>query len=533
MSTLRLKLTGLFIAVVALTLGCASGSDAGSCRAETAADTVCTANGAVRGETRGGTVAFKNIPYAQAPIGNLRWQPTQAAKPWGQTRAGHTFGSICPQLAGEQVVGDEDCLTLNIWRPAEPASKPLPVMVFFTGGGNHAFSGQGAPVFGGVNYGGEVLVPQSVLFVSFNYRLGALGFLSHPKQALPPATRISGNYGLLDQIAMLKWVRQNIAAFGGDPHRVFLFGTSAGGGNICALLAAPSAQGLFHGAAMQSSVPTGCELATRADAESSAGVRVASALGCDGPDAITCLRGKPAAEVVRALPGSFGLSPRLYGPVVDGLVVTEQPLQTIARGAHARVPVIIGNSTQETMQFVNSVGAVTDSSSYGAALSKLFGQAQSARIFAQYPASAYPSPRDALVQLTTDAFFTCQSRRVARTLAGIQSQPVYRYLFNHAMANDPELKAAGAVHTVEHPFFFPWQGRYRPSPVDLEVQRLMVSHWSHLASVGTTAASPVAWDPVGQGDAYLSIGVSSAMKLNDAAPRCDFWDTVQLPWPHL
>lgn len=483
---------------------------------------VCTADGPVRGTIDHGVLAVKGMPYAAPPTGARRWQPPAPPTPWSAVRDGTRFGAICPQLAGTQVAGDEDCLTVNVWTPRPATAGPLPVMVFFTGGGNHAFSGQGASVFGGVQYNGDRLVPEGVVFVSFNYRLGALGFLAH---AAPGPDRLAGNYGSLDQIAMLRWVQQNIAAFGGDPKRVFLFGTSAGGGNLCALMTAPSARGLFQGAALQSSVPTGCEIATLADVQAGAGVRVAQALGCDGPGAAACLRAKPMADVVRAVPGTFGVFPRLYGPNVDGQVFPEQPIAAIRRGAHAAMPVIVGNSTQETMQFVGGLGPVPDGTSYAAAVRKAFG-APADRILAQYPAANYPTPRDALVRVTTDGLFTCQSRRVARVLAGAQPQPVYRYLFDHGLDNDPDQRALGAVHTVEHPFFFAWQGQYRPTEADLAVQRLLVGYWTSLARDGTLTS----WAPAG--DAYLRISDRPLLTRDDDA-RCDFWDTVTLPWPHL
>jgi para-nitrobenzyl esterase len=474
--------------------------------------------------------AFKGIPYAQAPVGALRWQPPAPPAPWPGVRDGSRFGAICPQLNGSTVVGEEDCLTLNVWTPVVPPARPLPVMVFFPGGGNHGFSGQGAAVFGGVNYNGQQLVPEGVVFVSFNYRLGALGFLAHPALDAERADKVSGNYGSLDQIAMLRWVHDNIGAFGGDPQRVFLFGTSAGGGNLCALMSAPAARGLFHGVAMQSSVPTGCELPTLADTERGTGQRVAQALGCSGADAAACLRGKGMAEVVRAVPGTFGVLPRIYGPNVDGVVFPGQPLAAIERGAHAQVPVIIGNDLEETMQFVNAVGPTTDAASYEASIAKTFGPEPVARIVAAYPPGA--QPRQQLVRLTTDALFTCQSRRVARALAAHQQAPVYRYLFTHSLQNDPELKAQGSVHTVEHVYFFPWQGQYRPTPDDLQLQRLMVGYWTRLAREGSLAGAQPAWPAAEPGGRYLQLAPVPAAKQDDAA-QCDFWDTVKLPWPHL
>ena len=506
--------------------GCSSLSPRPPCGAAAGADpaVICTAEGPVRGVVVDGQLAVKGIPFAAPPLGARRWQAPAAVTPWTEPRDGTRFGAVCPQLSGSEVVGDEDCLTVNVWAPRPAPARALPVMVFFTGGGNHAFSGQGAGGFGGVQYNGDQLVPQGAVVVTFNYRLGALGFLALDGGAGGNAGNLGGNYGSLDQVAMLHWVHRNIAAFGGDPQRVFLFGTSAGGGNLCALLTAPATRGLFHGVALQSSVPTGCELPTLADAQRGSGARVAAALGCT--DA-ACLRAKPMADVVRAVPGTFGVLPRLYGPNVDGELFPDQPIAIISRGAHAAVPVIVGNTARETAQFVNAVGPVTDAASYEAGVRKVFGDATE-RIVATYPATAYPTPRDALVRLTTDALFTCSSRRVARTLAAHQAAPVYRYVFDHALENDAEQRALGAVHTVEHPFFFGWKGSYRPTEADLGVQRLLTGHWTAVARDGRTEGWPVAVPD----DRYLRVSATPAIAWDDAA-RCDFWDTVKLPWPHL
>ena len=503
------------IALLAMTVACSSTAPAPPCAGGDPA-VVCTADGPVRGSLEGGSLAVRGIPYAAPPVGPNRWQPPGAPAAWSGTRDGTRFGNVCPQLAGPDVVGDEDCLTVNVWTPRPAPATPLPVMVFFTGGGNHGFSGQGAGVFGGVKYDGKRLAPEGVVFVSFNYRLGALGFLT--------TGTLAGNYGSLDQIAMLQWLQRNIAAFGGDPKRVFLFGTSAGGGNLCALMTAPAARGLFHGASMQSSVPTGCEIATAADLRAGSGQRVAQALGCTDE---ACLRSRSTTEVVTAGPGTFGLSPRLYGPHVDGRVFPEQPLAAIRRGAHAHMPVIVGNSTLETMQFVGSAGPVPDTASYEAAVRKLFGP-DGDRVLATYPAAGHATPRDALVRLTTDGLFTCQARRVARTLAAAQREPVYRYVFDHRLENDPEQRALGAVHTIEHPFFFGWDGSYRPTSDDLAVQRVLVSHWTRVARDGATTDWPAAFP----GDTSLWVSPKPAVRSDDPA-HCAFWDTVTLPWPHL
>ena len=275
---------------------------------------------------------------------------------------------LCPQLAGKEVKGEEDCLYLNIWRPRERAGPPLPVMVWLTGGGNHALSGQGISFFGGVAYNGVELVPQGVIFISYNLRLGALGFLAHPALDAERPEKISGNYGSLDQVAMLQWLYRNIRAFGGDPARIFLFGTSAGGGNICALITSPLTRGLIHGAAMESSVPAGCEMQTLTETESGTGRRVAKALGCESAsDIAACLRGKSVAEIVSAVPGNFSVLPRVYGPNVDGHVFPDQPIKLITERKHPPMPVIIGNTTQETKLWADTAGPITDEESYATA----------------------------------------------------------------------------------------------------------------------------------------------------------------------
>lgn len=502
-----------------------------------AAEVVCTRQGAVRGVVEDGLIAFKGIPYAAAPVDALRWQPPRPPAVWTGVRDGSRYGAICPQLVNGEFAGDEDCLTVNVWTTPQAlkTAERRPVMVFFQGGGNHGFSGQGAPVFGGVRYSGGALVPQGVVLVTFNWRLGALGWLTHPALDAERPERVSGNYGLMDQIALLRWVRENISAFGGDPRKVFAFGTSAGGGDLCTLLATPSARGLLHGVALQASVPTGCELPTMQQAQAATGQRVVEALGCAmGRPAETaaCLRGRPMTDLVRAVPGTFGVQPRLYGPVVDGSLVPEQPIAAIRADRHAAMPALVGNSARETQQFVDSFGPVPDAAAYAAAVQRHFGARDARRILAAYPLTPRSSPRETLVRLTTDAYFTCSSRRVARTLAAHQSQPVYRFLFDHALDNDAALRALGPVHTLEHVFLFPFSGKYSPSEAERALQRLMVGHWTSMARTGRPQPG---WPATGPGDRVLRIGPGpkAAEAPVDAAARCDLWDTVTLPQPHL
>jgi para-nitrobenzyl esterase len=346
--------------------------------------------------------------------------------------------------------------------------------------------------------------------------------------------KISGNYGSLDQIAMLRWLKANIAAFGGDPNKIFLFGTSAGGGNICALMTSPLTRGLIQGVAMQSSVPMGCEIQTLDGARKGTGAKVASATGCNTADDIAaCLRGKSTADIVKAVPGTFTVLPRLYGPNVDGHIFPDQPLKLIMEGKYSMMPVIIGNTSEETLPWANSAGLVTDVSSYAAAIDKVFGASARERILAQYPAKSYATPRSAFMQLTTDAEFTCQSRRVARALSKMQKEPVYRYVFAQGQDNDPALKAGGVAHTIEHAFLFP--GKYQPTEAERAMQRQMIGYWSRMAATGNpNGGNDPRWPAsTVQDDAYLEIGATTAAKVGPPEAKCDFWDTVTFPWPHL
>jgi para-nitrobenzyl esterase len=501
---------------------------------ESGSDIVCTEQGSVRGVVEGEMLAFKGIPYARPPVRALRWRPPEPAEPWQGVRDGSRYGSMCPQIIGKEVKGEEDCLFINIWRPREKPVQPLPVMVWLTGGGNHSLSGEGTAGFGEVAYNGEKLVPQGVVFVSYNSRLGVLGFLAHPALNAERPEKISGNYGSFDQIAMLRWLKRNVAAFSGDPNKIFLFGTSAGGGNICALMTSPLTRGLIHGVAMQSSVPMGCEIQTMADSEGGTGRRVAKAVGCDTGDVASCLRGKSVAEIVSAVPGTFTVLPRLYGPNMDGHIFPDQPLKLIMAGKYPSMPVIIGNTSGETGTWADTAGQVTDDASYAAAIDKVFGATARERILATYPAKSYPTPRAAFIQVTTDAEFTCQSRRVARSLAKVQKEPVYRYIFGHSLENDAELKSRGASHTIEHAFLFR-QRKYAPTDADLVVQRQMVGYWARMARSGNpNGGKDPEWPSVSpDNDVYLEIGATTAAKKGPASAHCDFWDTMTFPWPHL
>jgi para-nitrobenzyl esterase len=287
---------------------------------------------------------------------------------------------------------------------------------------------------------------------------------------------------------------------------------------------------------MQSSVPMGCEIQTMADAKAGTGRKVAAALGCDTTaDVAACLRSMSVADIVSALPGTFTVLPRLFGPNMDGHIFPDQPLKLITEGKSPPMPAIIGNTSEETNSWADTAGRVTDEASYIMAIDKVFGPAQRDRILANYPMQSYPSPRAAFVRVTTDAEFTCQSRRVARALFKAQTASVYRYIFAHAQENDPILKTAGAAHTIEHAFLFPGQGKYRPSDTDLAIQRHMAGYWTRMARTGNpNGGNDPQWPASSpDNDAYQEISANTGGKKGPDSARCDFWDTLTFPWPHL
>ncbi len=284
---------------------------------------------------------------------------------------------------------------------------------------------------------------------------------------------------------------------------------------------------------MQSSVPAACEIKTLAEDENNTGLRVAKAAGCDAAaDVVTCLRSKSTTEIVKAVPGTFSVLTRIYGPNVDGHVFTEQPIKIIAEGRHPAMPVIIGTTGRETWGWSSNV---TDEASYSAMIEKVFGSAARERVLKLYPTSAFPSPRAAFVQATTDAQFTCVTQRVVGTFAKAQKEPVFRYIFSHTLENDAQLKALGANHTIEHPFFFAWQGQYRPTETDVEVQRRIVGYWTRMAKTGNpNGEADPEWPSVtGNNDTYLDFGAVVTAKSGPSFAHCDFWDEVPMLWPHL
>ncbi|MDX2022547.1 MAG: carboxylesterase family protein [Deltaproteobacteria bacterium] len=485
--------------------------------------------GAVRGKAAAAdsaVTAFLGIPYAAPPTGERRFRPPAAAACWSGVREATDFGPICPQRPVEQgkpgdpnaaLQGNEDCLTLNVWTRLQSTTAPKPVMLFIHGGGN--MQGAGSEPF----YDGTALSEKGgVVVVTFNYRLGALGFLSHPALSAERDEKVSGNYGVLDQLAVLKWVKRNIAAFGGDPNRVLVFGESAGGVNTCTLVASPLAAGLFHRALVQSGGCVGNASLAEGEAE---GLALGSKAGCTTSDVAACLRAKTAQEIIDAGPKNLSLGLKQgageYGSVVDGFVLKEVPLAAIRSGRHNKVPIVFGANADETNLMIGA-GPKT-ALEYVAWLGDLFGPTLAARVLKQYPVSRFTSPREAAVAVTSDYRFICPSVFYADAAVIGGSPTVFHYLFSKARDVSPAAALLGAYHGVEIAYLF--QTLKMATPTESSLANAMLGYWSRFAATGDpNGGEAPLWPGYGAG-VKKSLRLDSPIVVADGVRTddCAFW----------
>ena len=363
--------------------------------------------------------------------------------------------------------------------------------------------------------------------MTFNYRLGELGFLAHP--ALADQHGSSGNYGTLDQIAALTWVRDNIAAFGGDPERVMIFGESAGGLSVCLLRATPLARGLFHSAIIESG---GCHVATQATRYTQ-GQGVAERLGCaDEPDPAACLRSRSPFELVTQIAWSAGgwigtdptrLWEMLHGPNIDGHVFTEDAAVTLREGRHAKVPLVVGSNADEFQIFAPPMATCA---AYYAFVAGLFGD-RADDVLAKYSCFGSGTPRDAAVAVMTDLMFACEARRIAHAATAGGSPSVRRFWFTRGLSGHV-LSPFEAFHTAELPFVFRTFDvlHYTPNTEDTELSQQLAGYWARFAATGDPNGPGVpawpAYDPATDSALQLDIPLESIDHIR--ADRCDFWD---------
>ena len=478
--------------------------------------TVLTKTGPVTGTSDGAVFAWKGIPYAAPPIGERRWRPPEPAPCSSEELATTAFKPQCPQVddATGQVVGDEDCLSLNVWSPVAAAGAP--VLVFVHGGGNTNGTASD-PLYDGTT----LATATGAVVVTVEYRLGALGFYASADLDAERPEHVSGNYGILDQIAALAWVRDNIAGFGGAPDRVLLFGESAGGQDTLVHVASPLSRGLFAAAIVESG---GSYRTTLAQHEQIM-TQLSDAVGCI-PATLDCMRAVPAATLA-AVPSAEGplASGMQYVPNIDGYVTIDDVPDVIAQGAHNAVPLVIGTNADETSRMVPRV---TTEAEYEAAVRAQFGAAANA-LLALYPATDFASPQQALVRMTTDVIWTCPGRRLARAASEHQTAPVYRYHFEW-IPPGPNGSVIGATHGLELPFVFGTFSAFgfTPAAADRALSSAMQGYWSRLAATGDPdGAGALPWPRYDSAtDPYLRLDRTIAADAGLATAQCDALDAL-------
>lgn len=491
---------------------------------------VQTTAGAVRGTVAEDHRLFAGIPYAAPPVGPLRWQDPRPASSWQGVREATAFGPRCMQdLAGDLEMGrqtDEDCLNLNVWTPAgatAEADDPRPVMVWIHGGSFVAGSG-------GIYDARRLAARGDIVVVTLNYRLGALGFLAHPALGAAGST---GNYGLADQQAALRWVRDNIANFGGDPDRVTVAGESAGAMSVCDHLVAPDSQGLF-GAAIIMSGPCQAQLALPVAEQRS--IDYAAQAGCPDPaTAADCLRALPANEL-RTPVWYYDIGEdQLSGPVTGTPALPDDPVTAFGAGRAAPVPVLMGTTRDEWTLFValqHLRGRTYSAEEYPQLLADTFG-ADAPAVAARYPLADYPHVALAYAATVTDGVLACPNARWARELS--RDADVFFYEFDDRDAPAPEpLRTlpfpVGASHSLELRYLFDVGGAPPPNAAQVRLGDQMVDQWAAFVKTGDPHVGDLpGWPEFGAAGEVLALRADGSRTADDYARvhQCSFWDGLR------
>lgn len=487
--------------------------------------------GLLLGARSDGVDSFLGIPYAQPPVGALRWRPPQPATSWSGVRAATSYGNRCPALAstnGPESTA-EDCLFLNVQRPAwARAGQRLPVYFWIHGGGL---------VNGSSNQhdGTQLVNTGNIIVVTINYRLGALGFLAHP--ALTAEAGQSGDYGFLDQQAALRWVHSNISAFGGDPARVTIGGESAGGWSVCSHLAAPGSRGLFAGAIMESG---SCVFTTTLAGAQTEGTTIATALGCtDTATAAACLRGKSVIDILKATAGD-GFQ------MVHGVpALPTDPDVAVRNGTIARVPVLVGANRDEGRTFALGFVGMTQAQ-YVSWVQSTFASNADA-VLARYP---WPAQSDSFTAaylagaILTDSgqvggIGGCVNNTLARQLAHVT--PTFVYEFDHrtgpGLSPTPAGYVWGAGHAAELAYMWPSFDNGTPiaptfDAAERQLARDMSRYWTSFVTTGQPSALLSAqWPSFNNSSHVLSLRAGGrSVAIPDTAitseHQCGFWDSV-------
>ena len=443
--------------------------------------------GMVQGKQENGITIYKGIPFAAPPVGNLRWKAPQPAPAWQGVKQTVNFAPSPVQGGNPPSGKNEDCLYLNIWTPAKKSKENIPVLVWIYGGG-FSFGSTAEPV-----YNGEALAKKGVVLVSIAYRVGPLGFLSHPELSSESKDHVSGNYGLLDMISGLQWIQKNIAAFGGDPRRVTIFGESAGGISVSMLCASPLAKGLFHGAISQSGGSFGPPRSVTYPGENLKTLPMAEAAGIAyaksaGAKSIAELRSIAADS----LPGGWGSGSAW--PIIDGKVIPDDQYNLYEAGKYNNVPVLIGYNSDEGLSFTRT----KDPNEFVNGVKQRYGK------FADQILKAYPAGDTTLLKtardLARDAAFGWHTWSWARLQSKTSTSKVYLYYFDQHPdypVGSPRF-GQGSPHAQDVAYVFQHLDKsnsdWRPS--DDLISEAMATYWTNFAKTGNPNGAGVPeWKP--------------------------------------
>jgi para-nitrobenzyl esterase len=448
--------------------------------------------GLVQGVAEGGLAVYKGIPFAAPPVGDLRWKAPRPVVAWSGVRNADKYAPACVQSGNPPPGGvSEDCLYLNVWTPAKSPSEALPVLVWIYGGG---FNGGATshPV-----HDGAKLARRGVVLVSIAYRVGVLGFLAHPELSAESPSHTSGNYGLLDMIAGLRWISRNIAAFGGDPARVTIFGESAGGIAVSMLSASPLAKGLFHGAISQSGGSFGPSSKNPQPGENMRQLADEEATGAEfgktaGAGSISQLRALTTEKLLEARRGQRGMA----WPVVDGYVIPGDQYRLYESGRFNDTPILVGFNSDEGLSFTR----VKTAAEYAAGVRERYGP------FADRLLAAYPSAGDGVTKtardLARDSAFGWHTWSWARLQSARGKGKAYYYYFDQHPPRTPGAPDAdhGAPHGVDVPYVFENLEGTRTAD-DRHLSETIAAYWTNFAKRGDpNGAGLPAWPAFSDGN---------------------------------
>ena len=514
---------GKWIAIAVAVLGSMSIAACGgsSTSDQALTGTVLLANGKLVANEAdaAGVLSFKGIPYAAAPVGDLRWRAPQPAANWVGTRDAKTYGHTCWQGKAFGPVdnsnANEDCLFLNVWTGATSIIEKRPVMVWLHGGG-FQFGTSGDP-----RWEGAKLAQKGVVVVSINYRLGVFGFLARTDLDTEPGAQSSGMYGLLDQIAAMQWVKKNITAFGGDPNNITVFGESAGAHAVGMLLASPLTKGAFQKAIAESGAfwesPKG------AMPPHIAAVGLGSKLGL-GQGAITL----PALRALSAETLINDPTEPAYGPSIDGYVLPADPYSRFAAGLQNDVPLLAGQNANEGEIFAIPAGIPQTKDSFIAAATSAFGTANINTFLQFYPAGSDAESKQSEITLAGDLIISSQTWKMANTQLTTGKSPVYSYYFSQTSPYNPL-----PIHVSEVPYVFQNlgpNGKGALGASDLAVADAMSSYWTNFAKTGNPNGTGLPNWPAytGAGGQVMGLGNVIQAQPEKSTARFQFLNSFRL-----